>query len=100
MIVKDITIPEDQIAEFCTRHSVKTLSLFGSILGDDFGPTSDVDVLVEFFPGKTPGMFGFSGMMLELSEMLGRRVDLRTPNDLSRYFRADVMKQARTLHAA
>lgn len=100
MLVQGVHIPEDRVAEFCKRHSVKRLSLYGSILGADFGPSSDVDMLIEFLPGKTPGMLGFAGMTMELSEMIGRRVDLRTPDDLSRYFRGEVIKHARTLHAA
>ncbi|MCC6680156.1 MAG: nucleotidyltransferase family protein [Phycisphaeraceae bacterium] len=100
MNVNGIHFPEDQIAHFCRRHDVRKLSIFGSILRQDFGPESDVDILVEFQPGRTPGMFGFGAMILELNEMIGRRVDLRTPFDLSRYFRPFVLKEARTLHAA
>jgi hypothetical protein len=79
---------------------VKRLSLFGGILRDDFGPDSDVDLLVEFHPGRTPGMIGFGQMILELREIIGRQVDLRTPQDLSRYFRDEVLRTARPLHAA
>ncbi len=100
MVLHGIEIPEDRIAEFCRRHGVNRLSLFGSILREDFAPSSDIDVLVEFLPGRTPGMFAYAGMMLELSEILGRRVDLRTPEDLSRYFRNRVIQGARLLHAA
>ncbi len=100
MVINGVHFPEDRIAEFCARHGVKRLSLFGSILRDDFRDDSDVDMLVEFEPGRTPGMIGFGGMILELSEMIGRRVDLRTPFDLSEYFRPEVMRESRTLHAA
>jgi hypothetical protein len=100
MEINGVNFPDDQIAEFCRRHGVKKLSVFGSILRDDFRPESDVDILVEFEPGRTPGMIGFGGMILELSAMIGRNVDLRTPFDLSRYFRPAVLKEARTLHAA
>lgn len=100
MMINGVNFPESQIAEYCRRHGVRRLSVFGSILGDDFGPDSDIDVLVEFEDGRTPGMFGFGGMILELGEMLGRRVDLRTPFDLSRHFRPYIMRDARTLHAA
>jgi hypothetical protein len=79
---------------------VKRLSLYGSVLRDDFGPHSDVDVLVEFFPGRTPGMFGFGRMIIELRDIIGRDVDLRTPDDLSLYFRNDVIRSARLIHAA
>lgn len=100
MVIRGITIPEDKIAEFCKRHRVTKLSLFGSILRDDFGPTSDIDVLVEFEPGRTPGLIAFAGMQLELTDMLARQVDLRTPDDLSRYFRNTVLREAKPLHAA
>jgi len=95
-----IDIPEEKIAAFCHRHGVQRISLFGSILRDDFQPDSDVDVLVEFFPGRTPGMFGFGQMIIELQEIIGRDVDLRTPNDLSKYFRDAVLREALPLHAA
>lgn len=100
MNINGINFPEAEIAEFCRRHHVRKLSLFGSILGEEFGPDSDIDMLVEFETDGTPGMFGFGGMILELSAMLGRRVDLRTPFDLSRHFRSYVLRDARTLHAA
>ena len=100
MVINNINFPEGPIADFCRQHGVKKLSLFGSILGDDFRPESDVDVLVEFEPGRTPGMIGFGGMILELTAMIGRDVDLRTPFDLSRFLRPVVLKEARTLHAA
>lgn len=107
MVINGVNFPEDRIADFCRRHGVQRLSLFGSILrepspeaGYGFRPTSDVDVLVEFFPGRTPGLFYFGGMLMELQEMLGRPVDLKTPQDLSPYFRHEVLRDARTLHAA
>jgi len=89
-----IEIPKEQIAEFCSRHGIRKLSLFGSILRGDFGRESDVDVLVEFIEGRTPGFFGFMGMQEELSTIIGRQVDLRTPADLSRYFRDQVLADA------
>jgi predicted nucleotidyltransferase len=95
-----VHFPLDRLAEFARRHHVSRLALFGSILGPDFRPDSDIDLLVEFEPGRSPGMVGFGGMILELSDLLGRRVDLRTPSDLSPYFRSAVLKRARTLHAA
>lgn len=100
MLINGVNFPEADLAAFCSRHGVKKLSLFGSILRDDFRPDSDVDMLVEFESGRTPGMFGFGGMILELSAMMGRTVDLRTPFDLSRHFRPFVMQEARLLHAA
>ena len=94
-----IDIPNDRIAEFCLRHRIRRLSLFGSILRDDFLPESDIDVLVEFEPGATPG-FGFFGMQEELAEIMGRKVDLNTPGFLSRYFRDEVMREAQVLYDA
>lgn len=72
--------------------------MFGSILREGFGPDSDVDVLVEFEPGRTPGL-DFFGIEIELGELLGREVDLNTPNSLSRYFREQVLAEARTVYA-
>src|SRR5437870_10446109 len=100
MVINGVDFHEGRLADFCRRHGVERLSVFGSILGDDFRPDSDVDVLVEFQPGRTPGMFGFGGMILELSEMVGRTVDLRTPFDLSRHLRPFILRGARLLHAA
>lgn len=100
MRIHAVNFPESRIAEFCRTHGVKRLSLFGSILRDDFGPDSDVDVLVEFEPGRTPGMLGFGQMIIELRDIIGRSVDLRTPEDLSMYFRSEVMREAQLLHAA
>ena len=100
MDLRGISFPEQDISAFCRRHGVRRLSVFGSILRDDFGPQSDVDVLVEFEPGRTPGMIGFGGMILELSAITGRSVDLRTPADLSEYFRPRILQEAKLLHAA
>ena|SRR6266487_3254958 len=90
-----IAIPKGQIAEFCRRHHICKLSLFGSVLRDDFRPDSDVDVLVEFEPEHIPGLIRFAGMELELSQLLGgRKVDLNTPQFLSPYFRDEVLEEA------
>lgn len=85
------------IADFCRRYHVARLCLFGSILRDEFTPESDVDVLVEFEPGRMPGL-EFFGMDAELSAIIGRRVDLSTPEFLSRYFRAAVLASARPIY--
>jgi len=77
-----ITIPEERLTEFCRRHHIRRLALFGSVLRPDFGPDSDVDVLVEFDAEHTPGL-AFFAMEAELSDLLGRRVDLNTPQWLS-----------------
>lgn len=94
-----IAIDREAIADFCRRHQVRRLALFGSVLRDDFTPDSDVDVLVEFEPGHTPGL-AFFGMQREFSEILGRKVDLNTPQDLSRYIREAVLADAEVLYDA
>lgn len=84
------------LATFCRGHGIKRLAIFGSALRDDFGPDSDVDLLVEFQPDRIPGLLGIAGMEIELSELFdGRKVDLRTPEDLSPYFRQDVLATAK-----
>ena len=92
--VQNITIPHDEIAAFCKRHHIRKLSLFGSVLRDDFGPKSDIDVLIEYEPDYTEGFIAFAGTQTELSQILGREVDLNTSEDLSRYFREKVLATA------
>jgi hypothetical protein len=94
-----IAIPHDKIEEFCKRHHIRKLSLFGSVIRDDFRPDSDVDVLVEFEDGFVPGLIRLAGMELELGDILGRKVDINTPNCLSRYFRDDVLATAEVEYA-
>jgi predicted nucleotidyltransferase len=94
-----IEFPEEEIAAFCRRHRIRRLALFGSVLRDDFTPDSDVDVLVEFEPGTRVGL-RFFGMEQELSEILGRKVDLNTPGFLSQYFRDEVIAEAEALYDA
>ena len=89
----------EAVAEFCRRHHVRRLALVGSVLRDDFKPTSDVDVLVEFEPGHVPGL-AFFRMEAELSALIGRKVDLNTPGFLSRYFRDQVLSEAETQYVA
>ncbi len=88
-----VRVPKDEIAELCQRNRICRLSLFGSILRDDFGPESDVDVLVEFEPGARTGLRFFT-IERELSELLGRKVDLNTPAFLSKYFRDEILAEA------
>jgi len=88
-----VEIPQQAIAQFCLRHHISRLSLFGSILRDDFGPDSDIDVLVQFEPGCVPGL-AFFGMQDELGAILGRKVDLHTLGFLSKYFRDEVLTEA------
>jgi len=94
-----IDIPKEKIADFCRKHGIRKIAFFGSVLRDDFMPESDVDVLVEFEPGHTPGLAFFT-MQRELSEILGRRVDLNTAGDLSPYFRDEVLSEAQVLYDA
>jgi len=94
-----IEIPKDRIAAFCRKHHIQKLALFGSILSEEFRPDSDIDILVEFEPGQTPSLLGMAGLELELTEMLGRKVDLRTPWELSRYFREEVVRSAEVQYA-
>jgi predicted nucleotidyltransferase len=88
-----ISVSTEKLAEFCQRHHIHRLAFFGSVLRDDFGPQSDVDVLVEFDPDHIPGL-SFFRIENELSQILGRKVDLNTPQSLSRYFRNQVLAEA------
>ncbi|NOZ51402.1 MAG: nucleotidyltransferase family protein [Chloroflexi bacterium] len=95
-----IAIEQERLAAFCRHNHIQRLSLFGSVLRNDFGSESDIDVLVEFDPAHVPGLLGIARMERELSEIFGgRQVDLRTPGDLSRYFRQDVLKEAELQYA-
>ncbi len=94
----NVSLPDGQIADFCRRHHIRKLSLFGSVLREDFTPDSDVDVLVEFDQGCTPGLFGFMDIEEELAGVLGRKVDLNTPQSLSRYFRDEVLTEAEVVY--
>lgn len=96
-----IAVNQAQLEAFCQRYHVRRLAFFGSVLRSDFRPESDVDVLVEFEPGYTPGFLALATMERELSPILGgRTVDLQTPGNLSRYFRDDVMRTADVQYAA
>jgi hypothetical protein len=94
----DIQIDQPVLEAFCKRWKIIELSLFGSVLRDDFGPESDVDVLVEFHPGHVPGL-EFFAIQEELAAMLGRKVDLNTAAFLSPYFRDEALAQAEVLYA-
>jgi predicted nucleotidyltransferase len=89
-----ISIPKDKIADFCKQNQVRRLSLFGSILREDFGPDSDIDILVEFEPGTRMGLIRLSGLEIELGKIIGRKVDLNTPGFLSKYFRDQILAEA------
>ena len=92
--IPNISIPSEEITQFCQRHHVQKLSFFGSVLRDDFSPESDIDILVEFDPQHIPGLIRLSMMEQELSNIFQRKVDLRTPEDLSCYFRQEVIDSA------
>jgi hypothetical protein len=100
MMSARIPIDRERIAEFCRRNHIRKLSLFGSVLRDDFRPDSDVDVLAEFEPGAVVGLIRLAGMEIELSEMLGRKVDLNTAGFLSRHFRDRVLAEAEVQYDA
>ncbi|HUG91834.1 MAG TPA: nucleotidyltransferase family protein [Planctomycetaceae bacterium] len=89
-----IHVPRTELEAFCRRNHIRRLALFGSVLRDDFGPDSDVDVLVEFEAGHTPGLIGFAGMEIDLSSMLGRKVDLKTPGCFRPALRERIMSEA------
>lgn len=99
VIESRIGASRDQLGQFCQRHHIRRMSLFGSVLRGDFGSESDVDVLVEFDPQHVPGL-EFVRMREELSRLLGRTADLRTPASLSPYFRAEVLREAELVYAA
>lgn len=97
MATAQIPIPQAEIADFCRSNGIRKLALFGSVLTDRFSDGSDVDVLVEFEPERTIGYLRMAAIERELSAMFGRPVDLRTPAELSRYFRDDVLRAATPL---
>ena len=89
-----INIQKNRIAEFCKRNRIRRLSLFGSVLREDFGPESDVDILVEFEPGTRIGLIRLAGLEIELGNIVGRKVDLNTYGFLSKYYRDQVLAEA------
>jgi predicted nucleotidyltransferase len=94
-VASGLAVSEDRLAAFCRRRHIRRLAFFGSVLRPEFRPDSDVDVLVEFEPADLPGLFGMTRMERELSQLLGgRKVDLRTAEDLSPYFRQSVLDEA------
>ncbi len=95
-----LNIAPETLADFCRRHHIRRLSLFGSRLKGTAGPDSDLDLLVEFEPDHIPGLLGIAAMEIELSRLLGRKVDLRTAGDLSRHFRDHLLRHAEVQYAA
>jgi len=98
MNTKHLGISYTQLADFCQRYAINKLSLFGSILRDDFGPESDIDILVEFEPSARITFLDMVSIEMELTDLLNRQVDLRTPQELSRYFRQKVLNGAQVLY--
>ena len=95
-----LNLDEAIVARFCQTHHIRRLALFGSQLKGTARPDSDIDLLVEFDPAHTPGLIGVAAMEIELSELLGgRKIDLRTPEDLSRYFRDEIVQTAQVQYA-
>jgi uncharacterized protein len=95
-----VKVDYDALKALCDRHGIRQLALYGSALRDELHADSDIDLLVDFFPDRLPGLLGIATIELELAELLGREVDLRTRSDLSRYFRDEVVRTARVLHEA
>ena len=95
-----IPLDREFVAEFCRRNPIRRFALFGSVLTERFRPESDLDVLVEFEPDGEPGFIGLARMQLELEVVVGRPVDLRTPKDLSRFFREEVLRSAEVQYSA
>lgn len=98
MVTPKISIPQNEIAQFCKKNHIETMSLFGSVLTDQFTPASDVDFLVEFQPEHIPTLFDIVEMEEELSDIIGRHADLKTPKGISRYFRDDVLAKAQIIY--
>lgn len=98
--INGVKIPRERLIAYCKNNHIKKLAFFGSLLREDFNSGSDIDILVEFEEGHTPGLFDIVRMEEELSDLFkGKKVDLRTPNDLSRYFRKKVVRNAEVLYA-
>ncbi len=98
---RNLLFSENALRDLCRKYGVRKLAFFGSVLRDDFRPESDIDALVEFQIGKEPGMFGMVTLANELSDLLGgRKVDLKTPAELSKYFRDQVIREAQEVYAA
>ena len=95
-----LEIDDAQLRAFCQKHRITRLALFGSVLRDDYGPDSDVDVLVEFEPDVRLGLIGLAAIENELTDLLGRKADINTEDSLSKYFRDEVLAEAETIYVA
>jgi len=94
-----IQIPKERIVDFCRRHQIRNLSLFGSVVREDFKQGSDIDILIEFKPGKRIGLLGLTALEFELSEIVGHKVDLNTPGFISKYFRDQILAEREVQYA-
>ena len=99
MTYHGVDMPKRRIAAFCRRNRIRRLALFGSILREDFSAKSDLDILVEFEPGQAIGLLRMAALERELGEIIGRKVDLRTPAELSRYFREEMVRSSEVQYA-
>ena len=100
MLAHAVELPRESIAAFCQRHRIRRLSFFGSVLRDDFRPDSDVDVLIEFEAGAGAGLIRLGGMEVELSELLGRTVDLNTPGNFRQPLRDEIIDRSEVVYEA
>ena len=100
MVTHKIKVPRSELSAFCRKHRIRRLAFFGSVLRKDFGPESDVDVLVEFDQNAKVGLIKFAGIEIELGELIGRKVDLNTEGFISKYFRDRVLSEAEDLYVA
>ena len=95
-----LQVDQDELGELCRQYHVRELSVFGSAARDQMGPDSDIDLLVEFLPNSKVDLVDYAGLMLELSQLIGRKVDLVSKKGLKPLIRASVLKEARLLYAA
>lgn len=100
MIIGKIAFPRSKVQAFCKKYKVKKFSFFGSVLTDRFGPESDIDILVEFEQDAHPTYFTLYDMETDLTDLFGRRTDVRTPNEISRYYRDQVLSEAKLIYAS
>lgn len=100
MIKSNLYIPHQEIVDFCRANRIRRLALFGSVLREDFTPSSDVDVLVEFDKDARVGLIRLAALEMELSQLLGRKVDLNTPGFLSKYYRKRILSEAEVQYDA
>ena len=99
MLKSNIDLSKEKIKEFCRKNHIRKLSVFGSYLKEDYNEESDIDILVEFIPENIPGLIRLAAMENELTSIIGRKVDIRTAEDLSRYFREEVLASAEVKYA-